>query len=530
MATAGWNPEVQPGGASYEGRGWSNSKKTKPRRGFNWRTQAEINRLTPEERSIHIERYALPNRAMTRVLEKSAISLEEAYKRGLRSSIHFWDDPVWKPFKKKGVPQRHSAGLIIPHYSLHGTLSLQYKPDEPYLLDWQNSKTDKPRKYDWEKGAGNGVSIGYNAALRLDTCAGQRLRLLIVEGTRQAIAADIYAPGDCIVVGIPGIWNGQSDRVLQADILTLIQLGYIVEIIIVPDGDFKTKPHVWGGAALLAELIAEASDKPVRFASLDEPEGLDDYLGGLPAEYRAERLAALIDNAGDLPPRPTKNGEEGRSSKQPDDNEWSRFNIHVGIADLIDNLDLGAVLVEDEFGRYLAETSVGEARIGRFSDGAEYLYADDGAVAKHFGVEPKKAAGSTKLLIAALGGKAAGGGKAVYRIVKHFDGRYDEACQWLWEHGGDLEELRDAAMALDTSTKKKRTNRPTLTIDPYTEASSRLNAQYTATSLAEAIHGINGTHQAPAIASSATASDYLLALLKGDRNRTISTIERLIAS
>lgn len=456
MATAGWNPDVQPGGASYEGRGWSNAKKAKGRRGFNWRTQAEIDRLAPEDREIHIERYALPNRAMQRVLNESAISLEEAYKRGLRSSIHFWDDPVWKPFKKKGVPQRHSAGLIIPHYSLDGVLSLQYKPDEPYLLDWQNSKTDKPRKYDWEKGAGNGVSIGYNAALRLDTCAGQRLRLLIVEGTRQAIAADIYAPGDCIVVGIPGIWNGQSDCVLQADILTLIQLGYIVEIIIVPDGDFKTKPRVWGGAALLAELIAETSGKAVRFASLDEPEGLDDYLGGLPVEYRTERLAALIDNAGDLPPRPSGNGEEGRVTAQPDDNEWSRFNRHVGIADLIDSLDLGADLVEAEYGRLLAETPVGEAFIGQFPDGSEFIKANGGAVAERLGIAPDKAAGSTQLLIAALGGKAAGGGKAVYRIVKHFDGRYDEAVQWLWEHGGDLDELRTAALSLSIRVKRRK--------------------------------------------------------------------------
>ena len=454
MATAGWNPEVQPGGASYDGHGWNNAKKATARRGFNWRTQVEIDRLTPEDRELYIEKYALPNPKMREVLAASGISLEEAYKRGLRSSNWFWEDPAFKSFKKKGVPQRHSAGLIIPHYSLNGMLSLQYKPDEPYLLDWQDSATDKPRKYDWEKGAGNGVSVGYNAALRLDTYVGKRLRLIIVEGTRQAICADIYAPDDCIVVGIPGIWNGQSERELQADILNLILRGYIVEIIIIPDGDFKTKPHVWGGAALLAGLITEASGKPVRFASLNEPEGLDDYLGGLPAEYRTERFAALIDNAGDLPPRPSKSGEAGSAATQPEENEWSRFNIHVGVSDLIDSLNLDAELVEDENGRYFAETTVGEARIGRFSDRAEYLYADNDTVAKHFGIEPNKAAGSTKLLIAALGGKAAGGGKAVYRIVKHFDGRYTEAAQWLREHGGDLDELRDAAMVLSIGRAK----------------------------------------------------------------------------
>lgn len=463
MATAGWNPNVQPGGASYEGRGWSNSKKTKPRRGFNWRTQAEIDSLTSEERELYIERSALPNRTMQRVLKESAISLEEAYKRGLRSSNYFWDDPVWKPFKKKGVPQWNSAGLIIPHYSLHGTLSLQYKPEEPYLLDWQKSEDDKPRKYDWEAGAGNGVSLGYNAAIRLDTCTGQPLRLLIVEGTRQAIAADIYAPDDCIVVGIPGIWNGQSERELQADILTLIMRGYIVEIIIVPDGDFKTKSHVWKGAALLAELITEASGKPVRFASLEEPEGLDDYLGGLHAEYRTERLAALIENAGDLPAAPSSSGQAGSETTwSPTENEWSRFNTHVGVSDLIDALDLGAELVEGEYGRMLAETPAGEAFIGQFSDGGEYIKAKDEAVARHLGIPADKAAASSKLLVAALGGKDAGGGKAAYRIVKHFDGKYDEARDFLWSHGGDLDELRDAAMALSISTKKKRAKRPTV--------------------------------------------------------------------
>nr|WP_017202711.1 DUF3854 domain-containing protein [Microbacterium barkeri] len=449
MATAGWKTAAG---------------EVTPRLGFTWKTDADLARdiamYGGEERYFDI---VLAERNSREILERSGISLHEAAKRGLRSSNWFWDDPAFKSFKKKGYEQRNSAGLFIPHYDLAGNCTLQYRPDAPFTPEQRGDEPAKARKYDWEVGAGNSVSIGYNAALRLDTRAGKRLRLIIVEGTRQAICADIYAPGDCIVVGIPGIWNGQSEGELAADLLVLILLGYIIEVIIIPDGDFKTKPHVWKGAALLAELIERASGKSVRFASLDEPEGLDDYLGAYRSdERRAELLADLIAAAGALPAKPSKNGEEGCTATQTEENEWSRFNIHIGVSDLIDSLDLGADLVEGEYGRYLAETVAGEASIGRFSDGAEYLYADKDAVAKHFGIEPNKAAGSTKLLIAALGGKAAGGGKAVYRIVKHFDGQYAEAAQWLRAHGGDLDELRDAALALNigrTKNPKRKTVR-----------------------------------------------------------------------
>lgn len=501
MATAGWNPNVQPGGAAY-----------RRRMGFDWRTQADIDRLTPEERGQHVERYALPNRDAQRVLERSAISLDEAYKRGLRSSIWFWEDTVWKPFKAKGVPQRNSAGLLIPHYSLNGSLSLQYRPDEAYLLEWESEKDEngnprKPRKYDWEKGAGNGVSIGYNASIRLDTCTGQPLRLLIVEGTRQGIAADIYAPADCITVGIQGIWNGQSERELQADILNLILRGYIVEIIIVPDGDFKTKPHVWKGAALLAELIEEASGKPVRFAALEESEGLDDYLGSYPDELRAGLLAALIDNSGSLPPRPNKNGE---ASEAWEESEWSRFNDAVSVESLLYEVDLGAEVVEDEDGKLYAQTPVGEADLtysGR-------LYANDEAVARYFNVEVGKGVNSTMLLIAALGGKAAGGGKAVYRIVKHFHGRYAEACQWLGEHGGDLDELRDAAMALSIRTPKN-TKRKTMRFEDLDEV-KQFNAL-------PVFHNIDlGIHATPA--------HKLLASNGGDTQMTLTQLREALSN
>lgn len=138
-------------------------------------------------------------------------------------------------------------------------------------------------------------------------------RVLIVEGTKQGVAAAAHAPKRTSVYGIPGItgWmvSGEDDDPGHPTPM----LEPVVEgqaVVITPDSDAATKVGVYRGAEALGEACLAAGATSVRFVHVPGTgphDGLDDVLGALKtSKERRAKLAELIETAGDKPANITK--------------------------------------------------------------------------------------------------------------------------------------------------------------------------------------------------------------------------------
>lgn len=508
--------------------GWTAENGQWPMSVIGWRTHEAAVQRFADARAVE---YTYPDERVVRVLAESGISLIEAWKRGLTSVNDISKPDLLKAaFGSKRIPTNSLSGLVIPHFALDGTRTFQFRPHVPYLPG--NAKTgEKPRKYDWGFGGGSGISIGYNAALRL--ADGTARRLVIVEGTKQAIAADICAPADVAVVGIAGIWNGQftnedGEHELLGDLAKLAQ--QFTDITLIPDGDVKTKPHVWDGASLLCELLYDAAcadlteemdgadldtsirlmhqatERAPKVAALPTAEGIDDILGRTGETERTALMASVLEDADELPERPydAEGDEAARESRE--ESRWDRLNAHLDASTFVELVYGGGL------GGETIELPEGTLTVGRFNrgDGPEFVKTADAAVAARLGIQVGKCATSTSLLIGAVGGKAA------WNVLGKFDGVPAALLEWLDENANGLAK---AAAKLRPAQHAKRE----VKLDPFSEAAQRLDAVYTARTLAEAVGVIPDTIQDPA----PRASELLLELLKGDRNKAINYIERL---
>ncbi|ALN14340.1 hypothetical protein [Acidipropionibacterium acidipropionici] len=138
--------------------------------------------------------------------------------------------------------------------------------------------------------------------------------VLIVEGTKQGVAAAAYAPEDCAVYSIPGITGymvpgtAEDEPSRPTPMLAPVVKGR--GVVIIPDSDAATKLGVYRGAERLGEISLALGAKSVRFARVPGTgpnDGLDDVLGVIDGDDdRRIKLAELIEAAGDKPARLTK--------------------------------------------------------------------------------------------------------------------------------------------------------------------------------------------------------------------------------
>jgi hypothetical protein len=431
--------------------GWADKNREWPAAVIGWRSQDAADARFADPRTVE---YLFPDMEVVRVLAESGISLKEAWKRGLTSV-----NDISKPdllrgaFGAKGIPVGSRSGLVIPHFALDGIRTFQYRPNVPYIPSkFKPGETPKERKYDWGSGGGSGISIGYNAARRLTE--GSVRRLVIVEGTKQAIAADIYSPVDVGVVCVPGIWNGQSENELLEDLEALAREFH--DITLIPDGDMAVKQHVWDGASLLCELLFDATcadleqamtgntldvkseaynailiegaSRAPKVVTLATPDGIDDIIGQLDEDARADYVSGLLDEAGAMPDRPVKDGEPA-APKKPE-TAWDRLNAAVDASVFVETVYGGAV------GGDRIELSEGELVVGRFERGAgpEFVKTTSLGAAKRLGIQVGKVATSTSLLIGAVTGKLA------WAVLNKFDGMPTAFIEWLDDNADDLKQ------------------------------------------------------------------------------------------
>jgi hypothetical protein len=211
-------------------------------------------------------------------LAAQAVDVELALALGVRSLLSREDNPqegVW------GNWANHPA-ILFPWTSEDGRVEYQVRPDNP-TADGRG----RARKYVFRK---NMAPILW--AVRPVPSAE---RVVIVEGTKQCLAAASYAPPGVGVYGIAGCRMWQIEGRPIPDLI--VADGR--EVVVILDADAATNPEVYEAGLGLAEALAMEGATKVTFGRLPGggKSGLDDVLGARPAQRRADYLARIIDKA-----------------------------------------------------------------------------------------------------------------------------------------------------------------------------------------------------------------------------------------
>lgn len=288
--------------------------------------------LTPEHREF---------------LSSQAVNVELAEKLGVRSLVTRADNPqegVWENFAN------HPA-ILFPWTGPDGRVEYQVRPDKP-----TQDHRGRDRKYVFRKD----MTPVLWAIRPIDDGTET---FLIVEGTKQALAAASYAPEGVAVYGISGCRSWQKDGEPIPDLAEA--LGY--DVVVCLDADASHNYKVYDAGVALKKALKEAGAASVAFtwldASSDAKAGLDDVLGELGEADRAGYLADAIEGA---QPDPAARNPKGEEASEEDE-----------LAAMLD----GTESTEDDspwldLGPYLdGNYSPPEPEIGaRRSDGRALLY------------------------------------------------------------------------------------------------------------------------------------------------------------
>lgn len=183
--------------------------------------------------------------------------------------------------------------LVFPMVEAgHGT-TWQVKPQPESLIDG----IGRALKYVCPKKSLGNIPPSFVVRRPIST---DTRRVLIVEGTKQALAALSWTDDETAVFSIPGIqsWMGGEDGPSPA----FAQLkGYSVYIL--PDADAGSNRNVYDAARSLGEHCSAWGASPVRFVRIPGhgKSGLDDVLATVEEISRSEMLELWISQAQDKP-------------------------------------------------------------------------------------------------------------------------------------------------------------------------------------------------------------------------------------
>ena len=219
-------------------------------------------------------------------LEDHAVGIDIARTAGVRTAATVEDLPDELRWCADLLP-----GIVFSHVDATGHTIPQFRPDET---------AEEFGKYIQPKDSGSGLSI-HPGRLEL---VGKATRVLVVEGTKQALAAATHAERDILVVGIQGC-NGWMFKGVPLPDLALLMSRDGAEVTIAFDADVKKNRNVFDAAKSLGEHMDILGAMSVKFLSIPVigKAGLDDYLAALPEQMRAGTLSKLIERASALPAR-----------------------------------------------------------------------------------------------------------------------------------------------------------------------------------------------------------------------------------
>lgn len=223
-------------------------------------------------------------------LQSQAVDIELALSLGVRSLVTREDNPqegVW------GNWANHPA-ILFPWTNEAGDVEYQVRPDNPTA-----DNRGRERKYVFRK--------DMTPILWAVRPVPDATRILIVEGTKQALSAASYAPSGVGVYGVAGCRSWQIDGQPIADLMAADGR----EVVVILDADAADNPQVFDAGTALAEALVMEGATKVTFGRLPGTgkSGLDDVLGGRPANRRAVFLERIINSA---KPKPADSKPKGK--------------------------------------------------------------------------------------------------------------------------------------------------------------------------------------------------------------------------
>lgn len=208
--------------------------------------------------------------------------------------------------------------LVYPMVEAGRGVTWQVKPQPGSLVDEEG----RPRKYICPKKEGSNISPSFIERRPITSAT---RRVLVVEGTKQALAAMTWTDDTTAVYCIPGIqtWMGGEDGPNPAFARLKGQSVYII-----PDADAGSNRAVYDGAQGLGEHCKAWGASPVRFVRMPGhgSQGLDDVLATVDDGERSEMLELWIRRAqakpaSKMPKRASKkqrsNTDETRNDSRP---------------------------------------------------------------------------------------------------------------------------------------------------------------------------------------------------------------------
>lgn len=211
-------------------------------------------------------------------LASQAVDIDLAVSLGVRSLVTRADNPqedVW------GNWANHPA-ILFPWTSPDGRVEYQVRPDNPT----PDSK-GRDRKYVFRK--------DMTPVLWQVKKGNHTGRVLIVEGTKQCLAAASYAAPGVTVYGIAGCRSWQ----INGDPIPDLYVADGREIVVILDADAAENPQVYQAGIDLAEALELEGASKVLFGRLPGggKSGLDDILAARDSSRRAAYLTQIVDKA-----------------------------------------------------------------------------------------------------------------------------------------------------------------------------------------------------------------------------------------
>lgn len=216
---------------------------------------------------------------------------------------------VFSAESAKDLPQdrraglgRHLPGLVFPWTGADGHVEYQVKPDDP-----SKDSRGRMRKYVFRS-----KKQGYRPILWAARPNEDATSVLIVEGTKQTLAAASWAPEEYAVYGIGGCRMWQSEGLPIEDL-------YLVDgrqVCIILDADAASNSSVYQAGENLGHALEMEGATRVRFARLPGTgtDGLDDILAKRKSD-RAEFVGRLVASA---KAKPADRKPKGKVSDDPD--------------------------------------------------------------------------------------------------------------------------------------------------------------------------------------------------------------------
>lgn len=215
--------------------------------------------------------------------------------------------------------------IAFPWTGPDGRTEWQVRPDNP-----TKDRSGRAMKYVFRKG----MTPVLWAVRPVETAE----RVLIVEGTKQCLAAATYAPPEVAVYGIAGchMWSSGGSPIPD------LAVAEGRRVVVILDADAATNPQVYAAGEKLAEALLQEGATEVLFTRMvggGDKDGLDDVLAARAPEKRAGWLARLIKAAKAKPAkaRPKRKEQKAPAGREvldvtnvADAADWLRQHIGTG--------------------------------------------------------------------------------------------------------------------------------------------------------------------------------------------------------